>query len=339
VSGLELPKGVDLHAFQEARARIRPHIVTTPMARLRAGEVPIGAPDVGRGIREIPISDPRLNRDVLVKLECEQVSGSFKARGALNKVLSIPRDVAKRGIVTASGGNHGLAVAYAGRVIDAPTTVYLTSRTPEAKAAKIARWGAKVVREGDVWDEAHAAAVAFAEKEGLTYVHPFADASVVAGQATITLEALEQAPEIDLFVVAIGGGGLIAGVAAAAMLVRPGIKVIGVEPEGAPTLKESVAAGHCVELAEIKTAAGTLAPKKSDPFNLEIIKQTVDAIVLVTDDEMRAAAKFLLAEVGVGAELSGAAAMAAMLSTGRIDRRGAKHPCVLVCGSGDDALR
>jgi threonine dehydratase len=337
VSGLELPPGVDLAAFQEARARIRPHIVPTPMARLRAGAVPPGVPDVARGIRETPVVDPRLNRDVLVKLECEQVSGSFKARGALNRVLALPREVAQRGIVTASGGNHGLAVAYAGRVVSAPTTVYLPSRTTAAKAARIERWGATVVRAGDVWDEAHDAALAHAEREGLTYVHPFAHPHVVAGQATIALDTLEQAPEIDLFVVAIGGGGLIAGVAAAAMLLRPGIKVIGVEPEGAPTLKESVAAGRCVELASIETAAGTLAPKKSDPFNLAIIQRTVDAIVTVSDDEMRAAARFLLSQAGVGVELSGAAALAAVLAS-RIDRRGSKHPCVLVCGAGDDAL-
>jgi threonine dehydratase len=323
--------------MRAARARISGHVVTTPIARLRSGTVPAGRGDVARGIADVPVAASRLPRDVLLKLESLQVSGSFKARGATNKVLSLPAGVAQRGLVTASGGNHGLAVAYAGRVVDVPTTVYLPHRTAPAKAARIEGWGARVVREGDVWDDAHAAAVAHAERDGLTYVHPFADAAVVCGQATIALEILEQAPEVDLFVVAIGGGGLVSGVAAAAKLLRPGLRVIGVEPVGAPTLSESLRANAVIELAEIRTAAGTLAPRRSDALNLAIIRETVDSIVLVSDDEMRAAARFLLDEIGIGAELSGAAALAAFL-TDKVDLAGATNPCVLVCGAGNDAL-
>ncbi len=323
--------------MRAARVRIASHVIFTPMARLRSGTVPAGKGDVARGIADVPVTREHLGRDVLLKLESLQVSGSFKARGAVNKVLSLAPEVARRGLVTASGGNHGLAVAYAGRVLDVPTTVYLPHRTAPAKAARIEGWGARVVREGDVWDDAHAAGVAHAERDGLTYVHPFADAAVVCGQATIALEVLEQAPEVDLFVVAIGGGGLIAGVAAAAKLLRPGLPVIGVEPEGAPTLYESVRANAVIELAEIRTAAGTLAPRRSDALNLAIIRETVDSIVLVSDDEMRAAARFLLTEVGIGAELSGAAALAAVLSK-KADLGAAKNPCVLVCGAGSDAL-
>src|SRR4029079_3994975 len=134
--------------------------IPTPLVRLRTGRVPPGKGDVARGIVDIPVIDERLPHDVLLKLESLQVSGSFKARGALNKVLSLSPDVAARGLVTASGGNHGLAVAYAGRVVDVATTVYLPSRTSEAKAARIEGWGARVVRAGDVWDDAHAAALA-----------------------------------------------------------------------------------------------------------------------------------------------------------------------------------
>lgn len=323
--------------MRAARVRIAGHVVATPMARLRAGTVPPGKGDVARRIADVPVAPERLARDVLLKLESLQVSGSFKARGAMNKVLSLAPEVARRGLVTASGGNHGLAVAYAGRVIDVPTIVYLPHRTAPAKAARIEGWGARVVREGDVWDDAHAAAVAHAERDGLTYVHPFADTAVVCGQATIALEVLEQAPEVDLFVVAIGGGGLVAGVAAAAKLLRPDLRVIGVEPEGAPTLFESVRANAVIELAEIRTAASTLAPRRSDALNLAIIRETVDSIVLVSDDDMRAAARFLLTEVGIGAELSGAAALAAVLSN-KLDLGAARNPCVLVCGAGSDAL-
>jgi threonine dehydratase len=311
--------------------------VTTPLARLRAGSVPPGTSDVARGIVDVPVADPRLGRDVILKLESLQISGSFKARGAVNKVLSLDPAVARRGLVTASGGNHGLAVAYAGRALDVPTTVYLPGRTAAAKAKRIEGWGARVVRAGDVWDDAHAAAVAHATKEGLTYVHPFADTAVICGQGTIALEVFEQVPEVDLFVVAIGGGGLAAGIAAATKLVRPGVRVIGVEPEGAPTVTESLRANAVVELAKVDTAAGTLAPRRSDAMNLAIIREGVESITLVSDDDMKGAARFLLTELGVGAELSGAAALAAVLS-GKLDLGAARHPCLLVCGAGSDAL-
>lgn len=323
--------------MRTARERITGRVLTTPLARLRSGVVPPGNGDVARGIVDVPVVDSRLDRDVLLKLESLQVSGSFKARGAVNKVLSLAPEVARRGLVTASGGNHGLAVAYAGRVVDVPTTVYLPSRTSPAKAKRIEGWGARVIRAGDVWDEAHAAALEHATRDGLTYVHPFADPDVVCGQGTIALEAFEQAPEIDLFVVAIGGGGLASGVAAAARLMRPETRVVGVEPVGAPTLTESIRAGAVIELATIDTAAGTLAPRRSDALNLAIIREAVESITLVTDDDMRSAARFLLTEMGIGAELSGAAALAAVLS-GKLDLGAARHPCILVCGAGSDAL-
>ena len=182
-----LPAGIDLQAFRAARERIKEHIVTTPLVRVRAGVVPAGRGDVKRGICDVPVGDRRLGRDLLLKLESLQVSGSFKARGALNKVLSLPPEVAQRGLVTASGGNHGLAVAYAGRVVDVPTTVYLPTHTSAAKAVRIEGWGATVVRAGVVWDDAHAAALEHATRDGLTYVHPFADHTVIAGQGTLAL--------------------------------------------------------------------------------------------------------------------------------------------------------
>lgn len=323
--------------MRAARERIASRIVTTPLVRLRSGVVPPGSGDVARGITDIPVVDGSLRRNVLLKLESLQVSGSFKARGALNTVLALEPALARRGLVTASGGNHGLAVAYAGRVVDVPTTVYLPSRTSSAKAKRIEGWGAHVVRAGDVWDDAHAAALEHAAHRGLTYIHPFADPAVVCGQATLALEAFEQAPEIDLFVVAIGGGGLISGVAAGTRLLRPSVRVLGVEPKGAPTLSESLRAKAVIELASVTTAAGTLAPRRSHALNLAIIRHAVESITLVSDEDMRAAARFLLHEVGIGAELAGAAALAAVLS-GKLDLGSAKSPCILVCGAGSDAL-
>jgi threonine dehydratase len=157
----------------------------------------------------------------------------------------------------------------------------------------------------------------------------------VAGQGTIALEIFEQAPEVDTLFVAIGGGGLAAGVGAAARLVSPSVRVVGVEPVGAPTLYESLRAGRVVELPSIATKAGTLAPRKSDPYVFELVRAVVDEIVLVTDDEMREAARLLFATAYVGVELSGAAAVAAFLKQGTHGGR-ASRPCALVCGAGTD---
>jgi threonine dehydratase len=329
--------GLDLTVFEAARARIGARIIDTPILRLEPGVVPEGSGIDPRGVVTAPAVDDRLDRTLWLKLECTQIAGSFKPRGALNRLLSLAPGEAKRGIITASGGNHGLAVAFAGRTLGAPTTVYLPRNTPEAKAMRIERWGARVIREGEVWDDAHAAAVAHARRDGLTYVHPFADPEVVAGQGTIALEIFERVPEIDTLIVAIGGGGLAAGVGAAARLAKPGVRIIGVEPVGAPTLHDSILAGHVVELASIATKAGTLAPRKSDPWTFEIVRAVVDEIVLVTDDEMRDAARFLLANAGVGVELSGAAAVAAVL-TRRAALSSDAKACALVCGAGTDAL-
>jgi threonine dehydratase len=299
---------LELPFFERARERIAHRIVETP-------------------VLEHPL--------VRMKLECLQVTGSFKARGALHRLLSLPPEVAGRGVITASGGNHGLAVAYAARALGVPAVIYLPGHTPAEKAERMEAWGATVLREGVVWDDAHAAALAHAEREGLTYVHPFADPEVVAGQGTIALELFDRAPDTDALIVAIGGGGLIAGVGAAARLLRPGVRVIGVEPVGAPTLYESLRANDVIELPSITTKAGTLAPRRSARYTFDIVKRCVDEIVLVTDDEMKEAARWLFSNAKVGVELSGAAAVAAVL-TKKANVAGAQHPCALVCGAGTD---
>ncbi len=275
--------------------------------------------------------------DLWLKLENLQVTGSFKPRGATNCLLQLDTDRVARGIVTASGGNHGLAVAYAGRQAATRAVIYLPEATPRGKVEKLRQWGAEVVIEGTVWDEANRAALAHAEREDMALIHPFADPRVVAGQGTVGLEFLEDAPDLDLLVVAIGGGGLISGIATAAKAVMPGIRVVGVEPVGAPTLSRSLAAGELVTLPEISTAVGTLAPARSAQINLDIITRTVDQIVLVDDGEMAEAARWLWFELGIAAELSGAAAMAALLQ-GRISVEPEMTVGVLVCGAGSDGF-
>jgi threonine dehydratase len=296
-------------------------------------------------IRHTPLMDARpvkqsicQAQELYLKLECLQICGSFKARGAVNKLLSLPSEQLSRGLVTASGGNHGLGVAYAGWLANVPVTIYLPHSTPPEKAQKLENWGARVIFEGAGWDEANQVALQTAEQEGLNYFHPFADPVVIAGQGTIGLEILEEAPDIDMLLLAIGGGGLISGVSCAARSIKPGMKVIGVEPVGAPKLYASVRAGKLVELSQITTTAGTLAPRRSAAINLEIIQRNVDDIVLVTDEEMREAARWLWFEMGVAAELSGAAAIAALLS-GKVSPEPSEKVCALVCGAGNDGIQ
>ena len=315
---------VELRDVREAAGRIAERIRRTPLvARGPVRTPPAGGADTAWRLK--------------LKLECLQVTGSFKARGAANKLATLaPAEIA-RGICTASGGNHGLAVAYVGWAAGAPATILVPESTPPAKRDKIAAWGAAVVVHGADWDDADGAARDAAKARGLTYIHPFADPVVIAGQGTIALEVLADAPDTDTFVVAIGGGGLISGIATAARALRPGIRIVGVEPTGAPTLYRSVQAGELVTLDAISTAAGTLAPRRSMPINLDIIRRHVDRLVQVSDDEMRAAARWLWFEMGVAAELSGAAALAALM-TGRHRPSAGENVVALICGAGTDGV-
>jgi threonine dehydratase len=279
----------------------------------------------------------KLAHGLLLKLESLQVTGSFKARGAISAVFALPPERLRRGIVTASGGNHGLAVAYAGRAAGVPATIFLPRSAAADKIARLDAWGARVVISGEAWDDSNQAALRCAEAESLAYIHPFANPDVIAGQGTVALEILEKAPDIDTLLVAVGGGGLISGMAIAAKALKPGIRIIGVEPVGAPTLHDSLAAGRVVELTSLNTAAVTLAPRRSEPVNLTIVSETVERIVLVEDEEMCKAARWLWSEAGVAVELSGAAAVAAVLA-GRYRPAAGERVCAVVCGAGTDGV-
>lgn len=312
---------LDVELIEQAQARIKDAVRRTPCLRTRFCHSPA-------------VTDASLS----LKLECLQVSGSFKARGASNKVLGLTESERRRGLVTASGGNHGLGVAYAGRRVGAPVHVYLPLSTPASKVDKLERWGAKVIFEGEVWDDANAAAERAAEAEGMSYVHPFADPAVMAGQGTVGLEILKQSPGIDTVLVSIGGGGLISGIATALKAARPDVKVIGIEPTGAPTLTRSVAAGQVVTLDAISTAANTLAPRRTEQINLDIVRARVDDILLVEDEHMRDAARWLWFEMGLSVELSAGAAVAA-LRTGAYRPQPDENICAVVCGAGTDGLQ
>jgi threonine dehydratase len=280
---------------------------------------------------------PQLASGLLLKLECLQATGSFKARGAINAAFALLSDRLRRGIVTASGGNHGLAVAYAGWAAAVPATIFLPRSVAAEKITRLDAWGARVVIAGEVWDDSNRAALQHADAEGLAYIHAFADPDVMAGQGTIALEILEDAPDLDTLLVAIGGGGLISGIAIAAKALKPGIRIIGVEPTGAPTLHHSLAADRLVELATLDTAAVTLAPRRSEEVNLAVIREKVERVLLVEDEDMRAAARWLWREAGVAVELSGAAAVAAMLA-GHYQPAPGERVCAVICGAGTDGI-
>ncbi|MDP6013326.1 MAG: pyridoxal-phosphate dependent enzyme [Alphaproteobacteria bacterium] len=311
---------IDLSDIEAAQQRIEGKVRRTPI--MQAGPM-----------REPAVADAEL----WLKLECQQISGSFKARGATNMVTCLDEAKFAKGLVTASGGNHGSGVAYAGWRAGAPVRVFLPEGTPQAKYDLLAAWDAEVVTHGKVWDDANAAALAAAEADGLTYVHPFADDLVVAGQGTLGLEIFGQLPHLDVLVVAIGGGGLIAGVAVAVKALSPETRIIGVEPTGAPTLQACVKAGGLVSIDKISTQVGVLAALTTDQTVLDIVTDCVEDIVLVSDDDMLAASRWLWREFGVAAELGGAAATAALLN-GKISNIVGKHVCSLICGSGRDGI-
>ncbi len=311
---------IEIQDIQHAQQRIHSYVRHTPLLH------------VGPVKRAVPFSS-----SLYLKLECLQITGSFKARGAVNKVLSLSPHEAAAGLVTASGGNHGLGLAYAGRLVHAPTYIYLPQSAPQAKARKLEEWEAHVIYEGEVWDDANRAALATAEDNGRTYVHPFADPAVIAGQGTIGLEIVRELPDVDSVLVAIGGGGLISGVGSAVKALHPAIKVIGIEPMGAPTLQRSLQAGKLVELDTIKTRAVSLAPRLSAQLNLDIAQRFVDEIVLVSDEEMREGARWLWREVGVAAEIGSAAPLAALL-TGKVQVTPGQKVCAIICACGDDGI-
>ncbi len=316
----------------------------------QAGAVPTlddvrrAAERIGGRVRRTPMLEAAPARghaavaaQLVLKLESLQVTGSFKARGACNTVLALSPAALARGVVTASGGNHGLAVAYAGWIAGVPATVFLPVTAPEAKRRKLRAWSAEVVVEGEAWDDSNAAALRRAARTGMAYIHPFADPMVIAGQGTVATEILDAAPEVDTLLVAVGGGGLISGIAMAARAIKPGIRIVGVEPEGAATLRRSLDAGRPALLDRIETAAGSLAPRSTDPLNFGIVQRHVEQVVLVSDPAMREAAAWLWFEHGVASELGGAAAVAALL-TGLYRPKPGERVCAVICGAGTDGI-
>lgn len=275
----------------------------------------------------------RSGAQVVLKAELFQKTGSFKPRGAINKLKHLTLEEKSRGIVTVSAGNHAQAVAFATAMENIPCTVVMPATAPPIKVKATQGYGAEVILHADLPTIFDRCEEVRAER-GATLLHPFDDPYVIAGHGTVGLEIWEDIPDAEIAFVGIGGGGLISGIALALKHKNPSIRIIGVEPEGAPTMLRAIAEGGPVRLEKIETVADGLAAPYAGKLNLEIVQKYVDEIVTVSDSEMIEAIKILLERAKLLVEPAGAAPAAAMLS-GKVAVEGKKVVLVLSGGNLD----
>lgn len=293
---------------------VRPHIRRTPVLEANGGDF---------GLDPIALT---------FKLELTQHAGAFKTRGAFANLLM--RQVPPAGVVAASGGNHGVAVAYAAMKLRIPAKIFLPTISSPAKIARIHDYGADLAVGGELYADALAASEAWVAQSGALAVHAFDQAETLLGQGGIGLELTEQAPDLDTLLVPVGGGGLIGGIAA---WYAGRIKVVGVEPEASPTLARALAAGRPVDAEAGGIAADSLAPRRVGTLMFPIAQRHVARVVLVTDDAIQQAQKALWAAVRIVAEPGGAAAFAAVLS-GRYRPQPGERVGVVVSGGNTVAV-
>jgi threonine dehydratase len=314
MSELNVADRVNPEQIARCEKVIRPYIRRTPVIDIDTADIGL---DFGR---------------LCLKLDLFQHSGSFKTRGAFSNLLT--RKVPATGVVAASGGNHGAAVAYAAMVLKVPAKIFIPSVSSKAKVDRIRDYGADLVIEGDRYADALAASEAWAKQSGAMQVHAFDQAETMLGQGTIGIELDQQAPDIDTLLVSFGGGGLISGLAA---WYADRIKVIGVEPFASPTLTEALRAGHPVDAEAGGLAADSLAPRRVGALVFPIAQKLVHGTVLVTDEAIRAAQKLLWQTLRIVAEPGGAAAFSALLS-GAYQPRPGERVAVIICGGNTEAV-
>jgi threonine dehydratase len=312
---MSLEPAITPESIAKTERLIRPHVRHTPVLRVDMADF---------GLAQRPID---------LKLECLQHSGSFKARGAFANLLTRP--VPEAGVVAASGGNHGAAVAYAAMRLKTPATIFVPSVTSSAKTERIRSYGAALVVTGERYADALAASQQFARERGALSIHAFDQPETLLGQGSLGVEIEADLPAIDTLLVAVGGGGLIGGVAA---WFGGRIKIVAVEPEGSPTLWRAFEAGRPVDAEAEGIAADSLAPKRVGEIMFPIARALVERSVLVADDDIRAAQRALWDKVRVVTEPGGAAAFAALLS-GKFAPAPDERVAVLLCGANSTAVR
>ena len=272
--------------------------------------------------------------EVYLKYENQQKTGSFKIRGASNKIAALAERGEVKSVVASSAGNHAQGVAYAAQVHNIPATIVMPKAAPIAKVQATEGYGAKVVLHGGCYDDAYNKALEIQQQEGATFLHPFDDPEVIAGQGTIGFEILQDLPTVDIVIVPAGGGGLLAGVAACIKQVNPRVKVIGVQAEGADAIARSFHEKKSVSLDSVMTIADGIAVKTPGTLTMELINKYADDVVTVSDADISAAILMLMERTKQIVEPAGATPLAAVLN-GKIDADGKKVVCVMSGGNID----
>lgn len=275
---------------------------------------------------------------VFLKLENLQVTNSFKPRGAANKLLHLNADEKNRGIITASAGNHGQAMAYAAKKLNLPARIVVPKTTPHVKIEGIKKYGADLVLFGDSYDEAEQKAKDLAREDGCAYISPYDDKLIIAGHGTIGLEIMEALPNVDMVVVPVGGGGLISGVSIAVKSVKPSVEILGVQSEASPVMFESLKAGRIVDAPREKTIAeGLSGGIEKDALTFKIAKNCIDKMLLVKEATIRHAIYLLWTHEKQVVEGSGAAAIAPIIEKAELFKD-KTVVCVITGGNIDDEL-
>ncbi len=279
---------------------------------------------------------PKLKPGVELYLKCEnlQITGSFKVRGSYYKMSRLSEEEKARGVIACSAGNHAQGVALSAQKNGIKAVICLPDGAPISKVEATKSYGAEVCLVEGVYDDAYRRALELRDECGYTFIHPFNDEDVIAGQGTIALELMEQLPDLDAVIVPIGGGGLIAGIAFTLKTLKPNVKVYGVQASGAPSMMNSFKDGHIEELTSVSTIADGIAVKKPGDLTYELCAKYVDEIVTVTDDEIAAAILTLMEQHKLMTEGAGAVAVAAAMF-GKLDLTGKKTVCLLSGGNID----
>ena len=289
-----------------------------------------------RGIaRRTPLDPaPKIAENVYIKAENLQLTGAFKVRGAYNKIRSLTPEEAAKGVIACSAGNHAQGIALSATMLGIRSVICMPAGAPISKIEATKAYGAGVVLVPGVYDDAAREAERLVAEHGYTFAHPFNDPLVIAGQGTIGLEILEQLPDVAQVVVPIGGGGLISGVAYAIKQLKPSVRVIGVQAEGAPSMERSMHQGYPVQLEHVATIADGIAVKRPGDLTFELCKEYVDEVVTVREDEIASAILELMEEQKTVAEGAGAVAVAACMFR-RVDTSAGKTVCVVSGGNID----
>ncbi|WP_337191324.1 threonine ammonia-lyase [Virgibacillus halodenitrificans] len=275
-----------------------------------------------------------VGKKVYFKMENQQKTGAFKFRGATFKLMQMPKSQLKKGVITASAGNHAQGVAYAAAKLGVKATIFMAEKTPLAKVNATRNYGAEVVLTGETFQEAYEASVQKQMQSGAVYIHPFDDYDVMAGQGTIAMEMLKQEDRIDTILAPIGGGGLISGIAVAAKHVNRNIKVIGVQADGASAMHDSFHSGKLKKVMTVSTIAEGIAVKQPGEHTFPIIQKYVDDIVTVSDEEIASAIVYMLERNKTLMEGAGAATLAALFAHN--DKIRSRHLGVVVSGGNMD---